>query len=88
MRVESVNHTVPPNTPERSYGMGIVSTAGWLGHTGEIPVYNTVLNYQPSNGTTIAVMVNSDILAGPKKKPLAPAAAAFEELAVAVESGS
>lgn len=84
MRMESVNQTVPPNTPDRSYGMGIVNTAGWLGHTGEIPGYNTVLNYQPDTHTTIAVMVNSDILGGTTKKPVAPAVAAFAQLAQVV----
>lgn len=87
MRVESVNTTVPPNTPERSYGMGIVNTAGWLGHTGEIPGYNTVLNYQPDTSTTIAIMVNSDITKGPASKPVAPAVAAFEGLAQIMTPG-
>lgn len=87
MRVDSVNTTVPPNTPERSYGMGIVNTAGWLGHTGEIPGYNTVLNYQPDTGTTIAIMVNSDITKGPESKPVAPAVAAFEGLAAIMTPG-
>ena len=81
LREESVNTTVPPNTPERSYGMGIVNTAGWLGHTGEIPGYNTVLNHKPETGTTIVVMVNSDITKGPQNQQVAPAVAAFEALA-------
>jgi D-alanyl-D-alanine carboxypeptidase len=85
MRVESVNQTVPPNTPERSYGMGLVNTGGWLGHTGEIPGYSTVLNYQPDSGTTIVVMVNSDIPAGPKKNPVSPNIATFQQLAQIVE---
>jgi D-alanyl-D-alanine carboxypeptidase len=84
MRVESVNTTVPPNTPQRSYGMGIVNTGGWLGHTGEIPGYNTVVNYQPDLGITIAVMVNSDITKGPAKQQIAPAPTAFQGLAQVV----
>ncbi len=84
-RVDSVKQSVPPNTPERSYGMGLVNTAGWLGHTGEIPGYNTVLNYDPASGTTIVVMVNSDILAGTRKAPLAPAVVAFQGLAEVVQ---
>lgn len=81
LRVDSVKTTVPPNSPERSYGMGIVNTAGWLGHTGEIPGYNTVVNHDPATGTTIVVMVNSDITGGTEAKPVAPAVAAFEGLA-------
>lgn len=87
MRVESVNQTVPPNTPERSYGMGLVNTAGWLGHTGEIPGYSTVVNYQPESGTTIVVMVNSDIPGGTKKNPVAPNVATFQQLATIVAAG-
>lgn len=81
LRLESVNTTVPPNTPERSYGLGIVNTAGWLGHTGEIPGYNTVLNHNPATGTTVVVMVNSDIANGPQSQPVAPGVAAFQEIA-------
>ncbi|MFN8126321.1 MAG: serine hydrolase domain-containing protein [Candidatus Nanopelagicales bacterium] len=81
MRVDSVNTSVPPNTPERSYGMGIVNTAGWLGHVGDIPGYNTVLNYQPETHTTVVVMVNSDITKGPQSQPVSPAVAAFEAIA-------
>ena len=33
--------TLPPNTPERHYGLGIGEDHGWLGHTGELPGYNT-----------------------------------------------
>jgi D-alanyl-D-alanine carboxypeptidase len=85
-RVESVNQTVPANTPDRSYGMGIVNTAGWLGHTGEIPGYNTVLNYHPESGTTIAVMVNSDIPGGSKNQPVAPAVQAFTQLVQVIDA--
>ena len=87
-RVESVNTTVPPNTPERSYGMGIVNTAGWLGHTGEIPGYNTVVNHQPETGTTIVVMVNSDITKGPQTQPVPPGEAAFDALTGILDPGA
>ena len=81
MRLESVKTTVPPNTAQRSYGMGIVNTAGWFGHTGEIPGYNTVLNYKPDIRTTIVVMVNSDLTQGTGPTQLAPAVVGFEGLA-------
>ena len=95
MRLESVKTTVPPNTAQRSYGMGIVNTAGWFGHTGEIPGYNTVLNYKPDIRTTIVVMVNSDLTQGTGPTQLAPAVVGFEGLAgimtpggTAIPSGS
>lgn len=85
LRVESVNTTVPPNQPTRSYGLGIVNTDGWLGHTGEIPGYNTVVNYKIDSKTTIAVMVNSDITKGDPRNPAsAPAVAVFQGLVAAL----
>ncbi|MEI8080483.1 MAG: serine hydrolase domain-containing protein [Actinomycetes bacterium] len=77
LRVDSVKTTVPPNTADRSYGLGIVNTGGWLGHTGEIPGYNTTVQYYPDTHTTIVVMVNSDIMQG----NAAPAVTTFEGLA-------
>lgn len=53
--------TVPPNTPERAYGLGIGIDHGWLGHTGELPGYNSSANYLPSKKATVVVLVNSDI---------------------------
>lgn len=53
--------TLPPNTPQRAYGMGIGIDHGWLGHTGELPGYNTGAYYLPERKATIVVMVNSDI---------------------------
>ncbi|NQU37486.1 MAG: beta-lactamase family protein [Actinobacteria bacterium] len=85
-REESVNTTVPPNQPSRSYGMGIVNTAGWLGHTGEIPGYNTVVNFDPVSRTTIVVMVNSDIAKG--DPATAPAVAVFDGFLAVLEGSS
>jgi len=56
--------TFPPNTPQRAYGMGIGIDRGWLGHTGELPGYNTGAYYLPDRKATIVVMVNSDIPVG------------------------
>lgn len=56
--------TFPPNTPERHYGLGIGEDHGWLGHTGELPGYNTGAYYLPANKAVIVVMVNSDIPVG------------------------
>jgi D-alanyl-D-alanine carboxypeptidase len=56
--------TLPPNTPERHYGLGIGEDHGWLGHTGELPGYNTAAYYLPAKKAVIVVMVNSDIPVG------------------------
>ena len=71
MRVESVNTTVPQH-PAAVLWHGHRQHRGWLGHTGEIPGYNTVVNYQPQSRTTIVIMVNSDITNGPATQPIAP----------------
>ena len=47
---------------------------------GEIPGYNTVLNYKPDTHTTIVVMVNSDLTQGTGPNQLAPAVVGFEGL--------
>lgn len=56
--------TLPPNTPQRAYGLGIGTDHGWLGHSGELPGYNTGAYYLPERKATIVVMVNSDIPVG------------------------
>jgi D-alanyl-D-alanine carboxypeptidase len=56
--------TMPPNTPERAYGIGIGIDHGWLGHTGELPGYNCSAFYLPDKKAVIVVMVNSDIPVG------------------------
>ena len=56
--------TMPPNTPEHAYGIGIGIDHGWLGHTGELPGYNCGAYYFPAKKAVIVVMVNSDIPVG------------------------
>jgi D-alanyl-D-alanine carboxypeptidase len=61
--------TFPPNTPQRQYGLGIGIDHGWLGHSGELPGYNTGAYYLPEKKATIVVWVNSDIPVG-KANPM------------------
>jgi len=63
--------TLPPNQPQHKYGLGIGYDHGWLGHTGELPGYNTAPFYLPQQDATIVIEVNSDI--GANKKDPAPA---------------
>lgn len=56
--------TMPPNTPQRAYGIGMGISSGWLGHTGELPGYNCGAYYLPANKAVMVVMVNSDIPVG------------------------
>ena len=62
---------LPPNTSQHKYGLGIGYDHGWLGHTGELPGYNTAAFYLPDQDATIVIEVNSDI--GVNKKDPAPA---------------
>jgi D-alanyl-D-alanine carboxypeptidase len=75
-RLDSFVTDVPPlNQPplkgNLSYGLGLVTDSGWLGHTGELPGFNTSVYYHPALDATMVVEVNSDIASGdcPKDKP-------------------
>ena len=76
---------LPPNTPERKYGLGIGFDHGWLGHTGELPGYNTAAFYLPAQDATIVIEVNTDI---PSKDGKDPAPALFRALAAIVTPGN
>jgi D-alanyl-D-alanine carboxypeptidase len=42
--------------PQEFYGDAIVCQGGWIGHSGNIPGYNTLVRYEPASETTIVVM--------------------------------
>lgn len=46
------------------YGDAFGCIGGWIGHTGEIPGYNTSVFYDTTSDTTVVVFTNSDILSG------------------------
>ena len=82
-RIDSFDFDVPvllgdgsdgTQSPARAYGLGLGLALGWYGHTGELPGYNTVVQHHPETGTTLIVMVNSDIKAGecPEGAPTTP----------------
>ncbi|MFM8238071.1 MAG: serine hydrolase domain-containing protein, partial [Actinomycetota bacterium] len=49
------------SAPRMSYGLGLRSLSGWLGHTGEFPGYGAEIGYDPETGTTVVVLTNSDV---------------------------
>ena len=63
-RLTSFLYGLPPNSPERAYGLGFVNQRGWIGHTGTIPGYNTTLYYNPELQATAVVEVNNDVEVG------------------------
>jgi D-alanyl-D-alanine carboxypeptidase len=46
------------------YGIAIGCIDGWVGHTGELPGYNTSVFYDTTNDATVVVQANSDIASG------------------------
>jgi D-alanyl-D-alanine carboxypeptidase len=61
LRLESFLASPPPNTPEMGYGLGLGRAGGWIGHTGELPGFNTTTYYHAELETTVVVLANSDI---------------------------
>ena len=43
------------------YGLALHCTDGWVGHTGEMPGYTTIVYYNSTTDTTVAIQTNSDI---------------------------
>jgi D-alanyl-D-alanine carboxypeptidase len=46
------------------YGIALGCIDGWVGHTGELPGFNTALYYDTTSDTSVVVLVNSDIPSG------------------------
>jgi D-alanyl-D-alanine carboxypeptidase len=43
------------------YGFALFSIAGWIGHNGSLPGYQSLTVYEPKLKTTMVVLLNSDI---------------------------
>ena len=46
------------------YGLAIGCIDGWVGHTGELPGFNSSVFYDTTSDTSVVVLVNSDIASG------------------------
>ncbi len=46
------------------YGIGVGCVGGWVGHTGELPGYNTTVFYKTDTDIAVVVQANSDIASG------------------------
>ena len=46
------------------YGIAFGCIDGWVGHTGELPGYNTTVYYHAASDSTVVVQTNSDIASG------------------------
>lgn len=83
-RMASMTSSVEGNTPQMAYALGFGVANGWIGHTGELPGYNTSITYDPATGTSIVVMVNSDIPSD-SKNPAPYISAQLQEALVAAK---
>ncbi|MFD6858260.1 serine hydrolase domain-containing protein [Rhodococcus sp. NPDC060086] len=82
LRLDSFQYNLPPATPQRAYGLGLGIEDGWVGHTGELPGYNTYVGYLPETQTVLVVAVNSDI---PTADGAEPVTVVVEELRKALQ---
>lgn len=46
------------------YGLALTCAGGWIGHTGELPGFNTIMFYDTTTDTTLIALTNSDIPSG------------------------
>ncbi|MFG2880588.1 serine hydrolase domain-containing protein [Streptomyces sp. NPDC048337] len=51
---------LPTGQHEVGYGLGISEIDGWIGHTGELPGYETVAFRLPQARATLVIVVNTD----------------------------
>lgn len=69
----------PGGPADFGYGIGIFDVAGWLGHNGSLPGYQTVAVHLPQRNTTVVTMINTDTAAPGQVDP-------SEALATAITS--
>lgn len=50
--------------PPDGYGLALRCNGEWVGHTGEVPGYTTVVFHSPRTDTTLVVQANSDMPSG------------------------
>ncbi|HUO40897.1 MAG TPA: serine hydrolase domain-containing protein, partial [Mycobacterium sp.] len=58
-RLQTVNAQGQP--AQHGYGLGIFNLAGWIGHNGSLPGYQTVAVYLPEQKRTLVILTNTDI---------------------------
>lgn len=58
----------PPGRTGFGYGLGLENTNGWIGHDGDIPGYEALAIYLPSQKATVVVLINTgaDIRVAPQ----------------------
>ncbi|WP_078891482.1 serine hydrolase domain-containing protein [Streptomyces sp. NRRL S-350] len=54
--------TLPTGDPGVTYGFGLFNNNGWIGHNGSLPGYESVAVYLPAAQSTLAILLNTDVL--------------------------
>lgn len=49
-----------PGDKDKLYGLGVASVHGWIGHTGGLPGYNTLVVYRPTDKGIFVCLVNTE----------------------------
>lgn len=80
LRLDSFLFDVPGATDTRAYGLGLGIEDGWLGHTGELPGYNTYVGYLPELEAVVVAAVNTDIPTAVGKEPVSVVADELKRL--------
>ncbi|KHJ72171.1 serine hydrolase domain-containing protein [Rhodococcus sp. Chr-9] len=80
LRLDSFLFDVPGATDTRAYGLGLGIENGWLGHTGELPGFNTYVGYLPERRAVVVAAVNSDIPTADGEEPVTPVANQLKEI--------
>ena len=57
-RIDSIAPVNPDNPASPGYGLAIASFGGFLGHTGELPGFNSFMAHNPETDTTVVVWAN------------------------------
>ena len=50
---------IATGTRSFGYGLGLMNLAGWIGHSGLLPGYQSLTTYLPSEQATIVVLINT-----------------------------
>jgi D-alanyl-D-alanine carboxypeptidase len=54
----------PADRGTYSYGDALGCIDGWVGHTGELPGYNSAVYFQTDSNTVVAILTNTETLSG------------------------
>ncbi|RKT19563.1 D-alanyl-D-alanine carboxypeptidase [Streptomyces sp. 1114.5] len=53
---------LPTPDPGVTYGFGVFNNAGWIGHNGSMPGYESVAVYMPEAQATMVLLLNTDVI--------------------------